>query len=71
MFKDYPVCHAGSLVGNWNGRVKVWEVSWSWLEKGATVAHWLAGLSFNQGVGGSIPTPVYVSLSYLTLNCSL
>jgi len=31
------------------------------------VCQWLAGPSFNQGVGGSIPALVYVSLSK-TLN---
>jgi len=29
----------------------------------ATASQWLAGLSFNQGVGGSIPALVDVSLS--------
>jgi len=29
---------------------------------GVTVGQWLAGSSFNQGVGGSIPVPVDVSL---------
>jgi len=37
---------------------------------GATMGQWLAGPSFNQGVGGSIPALVDVSLSK-TLNPEL